>query len=65
VCSPEWQGMWLGLNDLVTEGRYVWKDTGAVATYTNWRSGMRKACLKIRQNSRVKKLFTLIEIKCI
>ena len=30
---------WIGLNDVVTEGRYIWNSTGISTTYTNWQSG--------------------------
>ena len=31
-----WEGIWLGLNDRLTEGTFVWANTGLKATYTNW-----------------------------
>ena len=27
---------WIGLNDKTTEGTYVWSDSSALGTYTNW-----------------------------
>ncbi|XP_071941160.1 alpha-N-acetylgalactosamine-specific lectin-like [Antedon mediterranea] len=30
---------WLGLTDSDVEGNWTWKDSGDVATYTNWKTG--------------------------
>lgn len=32
------QGFWFGLNDLASEGNFVWSD-GSLSSYTNWRYG--------------------------
>ena len=29
---------WIGLDDLATEGRFVWAESHQLAEYTNWRS---------------------------
>ena len=28
--------LWIGLNDIAQEGRFVWDSTGQPAVYTNW-----------------------------
>ncbi|MCA9514038.1 MAG: C-type lectin domain-containing protein [Myxococcales bacterium] len=33
-----WQGLWIGLNDRETEGRFVWSDGTAVG-FTGWSNG--------------------------
>lgn len=33
--SPDGSSWWIGLNDITTEGTYVWASTGSAATYTD------------------------------
>ena len=42
--------MWIGLNDLVTEGRFVWA-SGVAVTFTNWGAVEPNNALGIEDNA--------------
>ena len=37
--SQQYEGVWLGANDIATESNFVWAATGKSVTYTNWKLG--------------------------
>lgn len=40
TCNTDYQcSAWTGLNDIDTEGRYVWDHSNAIALFTNWYPG--------------------------
>ena len=39
ISQPANQHIWLGANDLATEGTYVWQGSGLAMTYSKWNPG--------------------------
>jgi hypothetical protein len=40
MLKPRERDIWLGANDLNTEGVFVWESTGSELSYTNWSFGV-------------------------
>jgi hypothetical protein len=40
ILKPQDRQMWLGGNDLSTEGVFVWESSGLELSYTNWSPGV-------------------------